>query len=166
MAKKKINYLSLTMQILQIVFVVLLFCTLAMTALTTTGKVLGVSTTSGTNLADFIKAIFDGNITNGWAITALIFFLLSLLFATAILVKTIYNMVAKKKIKVNYLEIILLALTLLFFIIMIIYASTLKGDVSVWGSSIANASTSISWATFIAPISALAILLAQIFSKR
>lgn len=172
MAKKKSksNVLSMAVAIVEIALVVLLFCTLAMSAIKTTwttSSVLGSGEhVQRAGLVDYLGAIFNGDETNGWAITSLIVFMLSLLDGAIIAVVSILKLCGiKVKLPSKLLEILLVVLTGLFLLTMIIYASQNGGsliDSSVVSSEIKAIA---SWAPIVAFGSSIAMLVVKLFDK-
>lgn len=166
MAKKKSNLLSITMSVVEILAVILLFCTLAMSALKTTGTILGASSVSTMSTVDFIGKIFNGDITDGWAIVSLIVYFLTLLTGLIVLVLSVLSLInPRKKVKGCGVEILLLILSVLMMIAMIIYASTLKGNVSLFGSTLADAKTIIDWAVGISVFASALSLISKALNK-
>ena len=168
MAKKKSksSLISLIAGIVEIALIVLLFCTLAMSALKSTGTILGQSSTSMTSMTDFIKGIFDGDVTDGWAITALVMFFLTLLCGLGSLVLVVLNMVKpNKKFRSVILEVLLLVFAIVFLIAMIVYASTLSGNLTIFGMNLANAKTTASWAPIMAVIASAGTVISKVFNK-
>lgn len=173
MAKKKSksNVLSIAVAIVEIALVVLLFCTLAMSAIKTTWSVSAGTLGSGehvqrTGLVDYLGAIFNGDETNGWAITSLIVFMLSLLDGAIIAVVSILKLSGiKVKLPSRLLEILLVVLTGLFLLTMIIYASQNGG--SLVDSSIVTSEIKAiaSWAPIVAFGSSIAMLVVKLFDK-
>lgn len=172
MAKKKSksNVLSMAVAIVEIALVVLLFCTLAMSAIKTTWSASGVlgsgEHVQRTGLVDYLGAIFNGDETNGWAITSLIVFMLSLLDGAIIAVVSILKLSGiKVKLPSRLLEILLVVLTGLFLLTMIIYASQNGG--SLVDSSIVTSEIKAiaSWAPIVAFGSSIAMLVVKLFDK-
>ena len=170
--KKKSGILHYVFVGVEIVLLILLICTLAMPIFSLTTEVSsGIigSSSSSTSLmsaTEFISNIFNGDITGFWAIATLIFYFLTLLLAVVILLVEILKFVGVKiSIKPKALEILLVAVTLIFFVLAIIFGAT-NNDAGSLGSVIASEFTmAISWAVIISAVSAIGCLVAKFLDR-
>lgn len=171
MAKKKSKKRStqrLIVDALLILLAIVLICTLAMPMVSVYGEIFGQGATEFIGSTTFISDIFNGNITNGWAIVAMIAYFVTLLLAFAVLVFAVCDLLG---IKINIpnkaIELLLVIFAVVLFITSIIYASTSGADGSfvIGSSTLAASSMSISWTPIIAPILGAGCVALKFFQK-
>ena len=171
MAKKNSKKLSterLIVDVALIVLAIVLICTLAMPMFSVYGELLGSARTELYATTGFIADIFNGNITNGWAIISMIAYFITLLLSLAVIVFAVLDLFGVKvNIPNKALELLLVVFAVVLFVTAIIYASTSGADGSfvVGSMTLAKTSVSISWAPILAPILSAGCVALKFFKK-
>lgn len=155
--RKKSSMMGFVLPILEVAFIVLLFCTLAMTAVRATLTTsIGGSTstrTSTTGMCDFLGSVFNGDVTNGWAITAVIFYLLSLVLGGVCAILAVLKICGiKLKFNSKFIEVLLFISSLVLLVSVYVYASQNGGTlIDIPGlSTSSNIKANASWAPWLA----------------
>lgn len=156
---------------------VLLLCTLAMpvfnaTATFTAG---GASTSKSylTSMVDFLGLVFDGTITNGWAVCAVVFYFLVIALSAIVLLIAVAKLFAKKtatlKMLSRIISIVLVICAVVLLITLIVFAGAT--DIALFDldgaiiGTLGEKLVGISWASFVAIFSAVGISAFQIVEK-
>ena len=146
----------------------LLIFTLAMPMFSIYGELLGRGTTELYGATAFIGDIFNGDITNAWAIITMIVYFITLIIALAVLVLAVLDLLGiKLNVPAKAIELLLVIFAVVLFVTSLIYAGNVGADGSfvIGSTTLAKSTMSISWAPIIAPIAGVGCLVLKFFKK-
>lgn len=167
-SKRKSSKVNLIVDVIEILIMATLICTLAMSSFsyTTTLTVLGNTSKSISlySMTEFIGDIFNGNVTNAWAIIGMITYFLSLLLALVVLLFAVLDMfgVRLKKLPKYALPVLLCIFVGLTLLMTIIFANfQTQSD----AFKFTNTVMAISWAPIIAMICGAGSVVVKMLEK-
>src|SRR5574344_118182 len=163
-SKSKKSTLNLVLDVAVILLCVVLICTLAMTAFSTTIKVYIGTNTTLIPMTEFLGSVFNGDYTSAWAIIAVITYFISLLIALCLLVVAVLDVfgIHFKKLPKYALPVLLCIFVGLTLLVSIIFANV---QTNTDAYKILGAVMSISWATVVAMLCSAGTIVAKVFEK-